>query len=395
MFGSRWIVGGRLGHSDTADVYEAEATSERRFAALKLFDASLGVEPAWSEHAALTRKLSELPGDGLARAYDLGIDPQLGQPYVASERLTFPTVTRYVAERGPLPLRVLAQALTTLAGALDAAHGAGIVHGGIKPQNVFVSFDNPHWARLTDFGVGRLRHAAGRGPAHLLGFSAPEGAATPAADRYALALVCFFGATGIPWYTALRGGEDAGTGSTTRRASERARSQGAELEPLFDAWFARALHVDPAARFATAVDMAAAFLEVFTGAPTAEMPARPSLSRGSATLPLADGARSSMPPARTPSSAPPAEATSQSALARGTGSGPPVQRTSSFPPQHTSSPPAQRASSFPPARSASSFPPGSRSSVPLAKAAVPRWFWFACAAMALVAVLALAWLSRY
>ena len=75
MLGSRWIVGGRLGHSDTADVYEAEATSERRFAALKVFDTSFASEPAWSEHAELTRNLSELPGDGIARAYDLGVEP--------------------------------------------------------------------------------------------------------------------------------------------------------------------------------------------------------------------------------------------------------------------------------------------------------------------------------
>lgn len=380
MFGSRWIVGGRLGQSDTAEVYEAEATSERRFAAIKLFDAALGLEPAWSEHAALTRKLSELPGDGLARAYDLGIEPKLGRPYVASERLTFPTITRYVSERGPLPLRVLAQALTTLAGALDAAHGAGIVHGGLKPQNVFVSFDNPQWARLTDFGVTRLRHAAGRGPAQLLGFSAPEGAATPAADRYALGLVCFFGATGIPWYTAFRGGDETGDRLVTRLASDRARSQGAELEPLFDAWFARALHADPTARFTTTVEMADAFVEIFTGAPTAEMPARPSLSRASATASLPAPTRSSLPPARTPSSSPPPDGTAPAALAR---------RASSFPP-------AERTSSSPPLRRAASFPPENRrSSVPLAKPAAPRWFWFACAGMALVAVLALFWLSRY
>jgi serine/threonine-protein kinase len=327
MLGSRWIVGGRLGQSDTAEVYEAEATSERRYAAIKLFEPALGGEPAWSEHGALTRALSELPGDGIARAYDLGIEPSLGRPYVASERLTFPTVARYVSERGALPLRVVAQALTTLAGALDAAHGAGIVHGGLKPQNVFVSFDNPHWARLTDFGVTRLRHAAGRGPAQLLGWSAPEGAPTAAADRYALALVCFFGATGGPWYSALRGGDETTDRQRLRLASERAKTQGGELDPLFDAWFARALHADPAARFGSAREMANAFIEVFTGAPTTEMPARPSFVPPSATLPLEqlDPPRGSLRPARTPSS---------------------------FPPEG-------RASSFPPAARPSSFPPGS------------------------------------
>lgn len=436
MLGSRWIVGGLLGRSDSSEIYEAEATSERRFAALKLFERDLGSEPAWSEHVALTRALSELSGDGLARAYDFGIEPSSLRPYVASERITFPTVARYVSTRGSLPLRVLAQALTTLAAALDAAHAAGIVHGGLKPQNVFVSFDNPRWARLTDFGVTRLRHRAGRGPESLLGWSAPEGTASPAADRYALALVCFFGATGSAWYSALRGGDAASERGRPRLASERAESQGAELEPLFDAWFARALHVEPSKRFGTAVEMASAFVDVFTGAPTAEMPARVSLPPPALTTPLAAVAPSpqSSNPGQTlaatlsmaemPSagsnraSAPPDVASNRSSTpVPRSGAAPlrdrseppaPERRSSSFPPRSASVPPRDistppgATSSFPP-RSAASVPPrpnsplpprASTSAPPSAKSAAPRWFWLACAAMALVAVLAVWWLSR-
>jgi serine/threonine-protein kinase len=443
MLGSRWILGGLLGMSDACEIYEAEATSERRFAALKLFARDLGSEPAWSEHVALTRALSELPGDGLARAYDFGLEPSTQRPYVASERITFPTVARYVSTRGPLPLRVVAQALTTLAAALDAAHAAGIVHGGLKPQNVFVSFDNPRWARLTDFGVARLRHRAGHGPESLLGWSAPEGSATPAADRYALALVCFFGATGSAWYSALRGGEAASEHGRPRVASERAASQGAELDPLFDAWFARALHAEPSKRFGTAAEMASAFVDVFTGAPTAEMPARASLPPPSQTTPLAAVAASGLQaagPARPlaatlsmaevpsagsnrPSSPPDAtirlstpvpasdavEVSYGSLPPASTPSEPPARRSSSFPPGSASvsprsaSAPPGATSSFPP-RNLASAPPRPNSSMPprtassgppLAKSGVPRWFWLACSAMALVAVLAVWWLSRY
>src|SRR5262249_12216911 len=145
-----------------------------RFAALKILAPALGEGPAWTEYVTLAKALAELPGEGIARAYDLGIDPVIERPYIASERLVFPTLPRYVTERGAIPLRLLAQALETLAGALDAAHGAGIVHGGLKPQNVFVSVDNPRWARVTDFALGRLRAEIGAGPGSLLGWSAPE-----------------------------------------------------------------------------------------------------------------------------------------------------------------------------------------------------------------------------
>lgn len=292
MLGPRWIMGGLLGQSDGAEVYEAEEAHQRRFAAIKFFDPAYAAEPAWGEHARITRALSELPGDGIARAYDIGMEATFKRPYVASERLTFPTLSRYVAERGPLSLRALAQALGTLAGGLDAAHAAGIVHGGLKPHNVFVSFENAAWARITDFSVSRLRAANGRGPLALLGWSAPEALAgflTPAGDRYALALLCYFAVTGLPWYNALRTRDDPTSGRhrATRIASERARSQGADLDPLFDDWFNKALAADPAARFATAGDMARNFVEVFGGGPTGEFPLQTSPNPMAATVPAA------------------------------------------------------------------------------------------------------------
>ncbi|HEX5100914.1 MAG TPA: serine/threonine-protein kinase [Polyangiaceae bacterium] len=293
MLGSRWILGGLLGQSEGAEVYEAEEAHQRRFAAIKFFDPAFASEPAWSEHARVTRALSELPGPGIARAYDIGMETAFKRPYVASEHITFPTLARYVAERGAVSLRGVAQMLNALATGLDAAHAAGIVHGGLKPQNVFVSPENPEWARLTDFGVSRLRAANGRGPLALLGWSAPEAQAgflTPAGDRYALALLCYFAATGIPFYNALRTRDDAQSEKlrATRIASERAKNQGAELDPLFDDWFKRALAADPNARFGSATEMARAFVEVFGGGPTGAMPVR-----------------ASAPPAPRPSAAPP------------------------------------------------------------------------------------------
>jgi eukaryotic-like serine/threonine-protein kinase len=279
LVASRWIVGGILGKSELAIVYEAEEARQSRFAALKFFDPSLASGPEWSEHVAVTQALSELPGDGIARAYDCGIDPVLGRPYVASERLVFPTLARYVAEKGPISPKAFAECLETLTTALDTAHAAGIVHANLKPHNVFLSVENPRWARLTDFCVGRLRGTAHSGPGAMLGWSAPEasaGFATPASDRYALGLLTFFALVGSPWHSVLRGG-DAKTPDSTgslRIASKRASALGGKLDPALDAWFERALGADPAARFESSRRMLQGFVEALWGGATLEAPAR-------------------------------------------------------------------------------------------------------------------------
>jgi serine/threonine protein kinase len=333
MVAQRWIVGGLLGQSERAQVYEAEEARLSRFAALKILAPALGEGEAWNDYVTITKKLAELPGDGIARAYDIGKDSMIERPYVTSERLVFPTLARYVGERGALPLRSLGQSLETLAAALDTAHAAGIVHGGLKPQNVFVSLDNPRWARITDFSLGRLRAETGSGPGSLLGWSAPEvgtGAPSAAGDRYSLALLCFFAATGMPWYSALRSAEGGERGPGSRRASERARGFGGELDPAFDAWFERALAVEPAARFPSAAEMTRAFQQLLSGTlpppsavhpfaatrpvPLAEQPTVPvkqvdalGASSPAPTLlaaPAPAGSRSSAP-SLTPSSSPP------------------------------------------------------------------------------------------
>jgi serine/threonine-protein kinase len=265
LFGARWIVGRVLGKNPLAVVYEAESASEARFAALKLFDSALSRDAtAWSRFESLTRALATLPGDGIARSYEVGLND--GRPFVASERSTFPTLSRYVAERGQIAPRTFRDTLVTLAGALDAAHGAGITHGNLKPQNVFVSVDHSGWARLTDFGLADLREACGVHQARTLGWNAPEvspAAPTPASDLFGLGLLSFFALSGTPWYSAQR--SSASGVPLPRAASERARVFGGEILQVLDPWFDRALAQNPGERFANALEMAQAFASALDG----------------------------------------------------------------------------------------------------------------------------------
>ncbi|HEX6273625.1 MAG TPA: serine/threonine-protein kinase, partial [Polyangiaceae bacterium] len=261
-----WIVGRVLGKHELAVVHEAEDAHKARFAALKVLDSALGRDAAaWSRFETLTRALAELPGDGIARSYDAGVSE--GRPFVVSERCVFPTLARYVAERGPLAPRAFRDTLLTLAGALETAHRAGIVHGNLKPQNIFVSVDNPGWARLTDFGLAELREASGVTQARTLGWNAPEVSPAPPdarSDRFVLGLIAFFALSGSAWYNVQR--TSANGLERARTASERAKAYGGELPEALDAWFERALAREPDERFASALDMADEFTRALDGA---------------------------------------------------------------------------------------------------------------------------------
>ena len=100
---------------------------------------------------------------------------------------------------GPIVLSELLVVGIKIAGALAAAHEAGVVHGDVKPHNIFKSrFGEP---ALGDFGiatfVGRQADNAPRGLS--VHYAAPESVEVgpgPAADQYSLAATLFTMALG-------------------------------------------------------------------------------------------------------------------------------------------------------------------------------------------------------
>lgn len=104
--------------------------------------------------------------------------------------------------KGPLPLEELLSVGVRVAGALATAHQDGVIHGDVKPQNIFKSaFGFP---ALGDFGIATLRNRAAErvGLGMSPHFVAPElieegaAAAATAADQYSLGATLFTLATG-------------------------------------------------------------------------------------------------------------------------------------------------------------------------------------------------------
>jgi serine/threonine protein kinase len=124
---------------------------------------------------------------------------EAGVPYLAMRYVAGDDGRSLVRRAGPLPPERAARIVAQVAGALDAAHAAGLVHRDVKPANVLLAVGDH--AYLSDFGLTRHVQSSSGATREgqwvgTLDFVAPEqirGAEVDArADVYALGCLLFF-----------------------------------------------------------------------------------------------------------------------------------------------------------------------------------------------------------
>jgi hypothetical protein len=193
----------RGGHSV---VYRGWQADLGRDVAVKVLTSSLegGADDAqWRREITAMGRLSDHPN--IVAAYTGGVTDD-GRPYLVMPHLPEGSLGDRVRRSGPLPPAEVAALGAQLAGALAAAHDAGVLHRDVKPDNVMLSaYGQP---QLTDFGIARLLDATTtmtRTIHATVAYAAPEvllgQPATAAADVYGLGATlhaCLAGAPPFP-----------------------------------------------------------------------------------------------------------------------------------------------------------------------------------------------------
>jgi eukaryotic-like serine/threonine-protein kinase len=252
----------RIALGGMGEVYRATDAVLGRAVAVKLlaerYARDDSVRGRFTREALAAARLSGEPN--IVTVFDVGEHAE--RPFIVMEYLGGGSLEERIQESGAQEVGQALEWLDQAATALDAAHRHGVVHRDVKPANLML--DRNGAVHVADFGIAS---AAGTDSLTMTGtvlgtagYLSPEQAqgerATPASDRYSLAVVAF---------ELLSGRRPFESESITAEATAHVNAPVPSIAELceglpgeLDAVFRRALAKEPMRRFETASEFVSA-----------------------------------------------------------------------------------------------------------------------------------------
>jgi hypothetical protein len=252
VIGDRYIVEGQLGRGGMGRVMRVRHSALGKVFALKLIKTTIATNPKIREMFYREARLaSALTHDNICSIVDFGLDEAFGL-FMVMELLEGQTVQHKLAQSGKLSPKVACDILWQIADAVRFIHSRAILHGDIKPANIFLvkTTTQRRLVKLLDFGLARPDLGRIEGVSGTPEYLAPErqgGAPTSqASDIYALGVVFFELLTGRVPFTGdltevLRQHQLTAVPAPSKHVAE-------PLDERADELVARAMAKDPAKR---------------------------------------------------------------------------------------------------------------------------------------------------
>ncbi len=275
-----YAIEGVLGRGGMGSVYRARHPRLPRVVALKVLNQDVSADPEL--RARFDREadiVARLDHPGIVAIHDRGIEN--GQPWLAMQYVEGIDTSKLdpAAVGAERAVRIVAE----VAAALDYAHSRGVLHRDVKPANILLAATQAGRAEravLTDFGIARLLSAntqltsTGTFTATLAYASPEQLSGMPIdhrSDQYSLACTLFALLTGRAPFAAADPGQVV-AGHLAHPVPPVLRP---DVPPQLNAVIARATAKNPAERFTSAGEFAAAAQQAISGPAFAAPPYPP------------------------------------------------------------------------------------------------------------------------
>jgi serine/threonine protein kinase len=258
----RYRLESRLGAGGMSTVFMAVDTVLERPVAVKLLAEHLADDEAFvARFRREALAAARLQHPNIVQVFDSGLDEPSGRHYIVMEYVEGPSCADLIRDHGVLDIEQAVGIVRDSCHGLDYAHRAGVVHRDVKPGNLLIA-EETGAVKLADFGIAKAAEQTRitqvgsvlGTAAYLSPEQATGGDSTPASDIYSL---------GVCAYQFLSGRLPHEYGSLTELALkqqnenvESIRAHRPEVPDALDRAVRVCLERDPAARYASALDMA-------------------------------------------------------------------------------------------------------------------------------------------
>jgi serine/threonine protein kinase len=268
VIASQFRIDKRLGAGGMGQVYLAEQIDMGRDVVVKVMhpELSAGSETAVERFKREARAVAQLNHPNIVQVYVFGQTDD-GQLYIAMEFVDGRPLTTELS-KGRLPQARALRILDQTCAALSEAHGVGLVHRDLKPDNLMLTdrHGNPDYVKVLDFGIAKMLGEEGQANLTAAGaifgtprYMAPEqanaGKVDARTDLYALGVILYEMLSGAHPFKA-----DSAVDFLIKHATEAVvlpthRFDDIELLPRVEALLGKCLEKAPASRFQSAAEL--------------------------------------------------------------------------------------------------------------------------------------------
>ncbi|MBY0587333.1 serine/threonine protein kinase [bacterium] len=257
-----------LGRGGMATVYLANDTRLERRIALKVPHKTVAADPEYmARFLREARSAANLHHPNICTIFEAA--ELAGTPYMTMALIEGKSLTELVAEENPIPVKRVAMIIRKIALAMDFAHKQGIIHRDLKPSNIMI--DPRREPIIMDFGLARKEDSQDESrltqDGILIGtpiYMAPEVAKKGAGmsgvitDVYSLGVILYELLTGRAPY---KGTVNAVLVQVMRGQPKPPSALRPDLDPGIEAICLKSMAKDPAERYQTMGEFAAALRE--------------------------------------------------------------------------------------------------------------------------------------